>query len=198
MNTIFSSPQISSTFSNKILKPSSDSSTIITMEQTHSSNFFEVTIPHTQTVLNTDGVYTQLPNVTLSVKHADCLPVLIFHPKPLIAAVHAGRKSTRQEIIKKLLLELKNRHAIDDSLELWFGPAICKDCYQIDREKNLHYDLLEKNTQQVRQVFSEEQAKIVYSNRCTAHENSEFYSYRKEGKGVPMNWSRITLTTTQA
>ena len=165
----------------------------ISLEQTHSAEFTEITNPVHQTVLTADAAFTRIPNLHLKVKHADCLPILFYHPSPLIGVVHAGRKSTEQQLLQKLLLHLKNNFNIDDRLELWFGPAICKDCYQVNKEKNLHYDLIKNNTEQVRKIFSEAQTTISYSNRCTAHENNDFYSYRKEGKGVPMNWSGIAL-----
>jgi YfiH family protein len=165
------------------------------LEQTHSAHFVQITTSVDQTLLNTDAALTCLPNTQLHVKHADCLPVLLYHPFPLIGVVHAGRKGTDQFILQKLLLYLKNNFNIDNQLELWFGPAICVACYQVDKEKDLRYDLVKENTEQVRKIFSESQATITYSNRCTAHENDHYYSYRKEGKGVPMNWSGIALSS---
>lgn len=169
----------------------------IALEQTHSADFIEIIDSTDQTILTVDAAFTKLPNLHLRVKHADCLPVLFYHPSQLIGVVHAGRKGTEHKILQKLLHHLKNNFNINDGLELWFGPAICYKCYQINREKDLHYDLVKNNTEQVRKIFSEDQATIVYSNHCTAHENEQFYSYRKEGKGVPMNWSGIALVNTQ-
>lgn len=166
----------------------------IALEQTHSDNFFEVTNTSTATVLNTDAVFTQLPNIHLKVKHADCLPVLIYHPLPIVGVIHAGRKSTEKKLLYQVLRHLKTNYHITDSLQVWFGPAICKECYQIDKATNLHYDLVSENRDQVRVAFSDKQAKILYSNKCTAHENEQFFSYRKEGQGVPMNWSGIALS----
>lgn len=167
----------------------------ISLEQTHSAEFTEVTYPVHHTILTADAAFTRTPNLHLKVKHADCLPVLLYHPSQLIGVVHAGRKSTEQQILYKLLLHLKKNINITSQLELWFGPAICNKCYQIDQANKLHYDLIQKNTEQVRKLFSENQATIKNSNLCTAHENEQFYSYRKEGKGVPMNWSGIALVT---
>lgn len=165
----------------------------IDMEQVHSNHFSEISGASNQTLLGTDAIFTRQRGLHLKVKHADCLPVLLYHPLPLIGVVHAGRKSTQKNILRNLLQQLKNEYSITDNLQLWFGPAICNDCYQINRDNNEHYDLIENNTTQVRKIFSAAQAKIIYSNHCTAHENEYFFSYRKEGPGVKMNWSGIAL-----
>jgi YfiH family protein len=178
---------------NEAITPLLEQLPTVTLEQTHSANFIEITEAQTVTVKNVDAVITKVPNLHLKIKHADCLPILIYHPQPLIAAIHAGRKGTEQLILTKVLEYLKSSHGVSDQLSLWFGPAICESCYQIDKATNKHYNLIAKNTEQVRAVFSESQATITYSNICTAHNNDEFFSYRKEGKGVPMNWSGITL-----
>jgi hypothetical protein len=165
----------------------------IALEQTHSATFQEINTVQNDTLVDTDAVITTKSGLHLKIKHADCLPILIYHPKPLIAAIHAGRKGTEQLILSKVLQYLSDGHGIRDSLTLWFGPAICETCYQIDKITNKHYNLIAQNTEQVRRHYSDTQATIMYSNECTAHNNQQFYSYRKEGKGVPMNWSGITL-----
>lgn len=165
----------------------------VSMEQTHSANFVEITEPNTQKIPDCDALITQLPGVHLKVKHADCMPVLIYHPSGLIAAIHAGRKGTEKGIVQKVLKHISKTDQIKNGLKIWFGPCICFDCYQIDKETDQHYDLISKNRDQVRAVYNEDQAEIIYSDACTAHQNEHFFSYRKEGKGVPMNWSGIAL-----
>lgn len=165
----------------------------ITLEQTHSNNFQEVSHLTTATVLNCDAVITTQTNLHLKIKHADCLPILIYHPKPLIAAIHAGRKGTEQRIITHVLDYLRTTHRITNKLSMWFGPAICETCYQVDKKTDQHYNLIAKNNDQIRSLYDKTEADILYSNFCTAHQNEEYFSYRKESKGVPMNWSGITL-----
>ena len=82
-----------------------------------------------------------------------------------------------------------NRHASE--LEIWFGPAICKDCYQIDRATNLHYDLFQENIKQLEELFPINNIKFHKSDRCTLYHNDQLHSYRKTGKGVKMNYSLI-------
>lgn len=167
--------------------------TLIKMRQPHGNNVEIVDSPHEPSLLNCDGIITTQSNIHLQVKSADCLPILIFHPLPIIAAIHAGRKSTQTKIATKTLGRLRDEFQVTDQIQIWFGPAICADCYQIDREKDLHYDLQAENMRQVRTIFSPSQAKITTTELCTAHHNDQFFSYRKEGPQVPMNYSGIVL-----
>lgn len=163
------------------------------MQQTHSNTVAIVDAAQDQIIENCDALITAVPQLQLQVKHADCLPILMYHPSKMIAAVHAGRQGTESFIIENVLLTIQRKFQIHDNLEIWLGPAICKRCYQIDPSTDLHYDLVTQNTQQIRSLFSESQATIQYSNICTAHQNEKFYSYRKEGKGVPMNLTGIMM-----
>ncbi|MDQ5951240.1 MAG: purine-nucleoside/S-methyl-5-thioadenosine phosphorylase / adenosine deaminase [Patescibacteria group bacterium] len=166
---------------------------VVAMQQTHSNTVALVEAAPNHTIEDCDALITAVPKLQLQLKHADCLPILIYHPSKVIAAVHAGRKGTEAFIIENVLLTLQRKFSIHDSLEIWMGPAICKRCYQIDPTADLHYDLLTHNTQQIRSLFPESNATIAYSNLCTAHQNEKFYSYRKEGSGVPMNVTGIIL-----
>ena len=70
---------------------------IIKMKQIHSNILKEApkNSPHKIcTIPNCDGLFTRVPNVALCVKFADCMPILIYHPKSLICVLHSGRKGT--------------------------------------------------------------------------------------------------------
>lgn len=140
-----------------------------------------------------DSVLTDRCDVVLTVRTADCLPILLYHPSGIIGAIHAGRKGTDLGILEQSLLLLKARWGVEKDVVLWFGPAICSDCYQINFKENLQYHLREKNRQQAEKIFPNESIKIIDSEQCTFHHNQHWFSYRKEGKGVPMNYSYIGL-----
>ncbi len=168
---------------------------VIGMNQTHGSTCAVITEKTTQTILETDAVLTTLPNLTLAVKTADCLPILLYHPKGIVGAIHAGRLGTRQHILKKTLRLLKSEFGIREGVELVFGPAICVDCYPIQENPRIHFDLVTENLKQAQQVFPGNTIIIQRSQRCTAHEPEFFHSYRRDGKGVPMNYSVICRRT---
>jgi copper oxidase (laccase) domain-containing protein len=167
----------------------------IEMEQVHAAKFTVVEEVKELRVSGVDALLTSLPNVTLVVRTADCLPVLLYYSgaKPLIGVVHAGRKSTELGLLKKVLTAVKTQFGINKGLKLWFGPAICRNCYQIDRQTDLHYDLIEENLKQIREVFGPSEAQVNQSKICTVCKNSQWYSYRQEGVGVKMNYSGIVL-----
>ncbi|MBP7875975.1 polyphenol oxidase family protein [Candidatus Woesebacteria bacterium] len=142
-----------------------------------------------------DAILTDRTDVILSVHTADCLPIILYHPSGVIGAIHAGRKGTESGILEQTLHSLKARWGVTQDVSLWFGPAICKDCYQIDRGLDLRYDLRAKNKVQAEHVFTNKSIEIIDSEHCTAHSNNDWFSYRKEGKGVQNNDSYICLVS---
>ncbi len=142
-----------------------------------------------------DAVLTDLTDVVLSLYTADCVPILLYHPSGIIGAIHAGRKGTELGVLREALLSLKAVWGVEKDVSFWFGPAICKDCYQIEKSTDLRYDLRAKNTQQAEEVFKDKTIKILYSEYCTSHDNSLWHSYRREGADVVRNHSYISLTS---
>lgn len=179
---------------------------------------------------NVDACFTTKKNILLSVKSADCLPILISgygnktskskKIQPFIAAAHAGRKGTElkiiYELLKKLDIELNITNTLKQNLEdkensssnleknklnIWFGPAICVDCYQINRKTNAHYNLIQENKKQILKFFEKykldlkKNLNLEIENNCTLHEPEKYYSYRKTGPGVKMNYSFIEISS---
>lgn len=195
----------------------------IQMEQVHEAKITEINTTSNNSKLmsapisKVDACFTTQKNMYLSVKSADCLPILIWgyssENTPFIAAAHAGRKGTEKKILLKLLEKLNEKYAFVDLLQkksaqihIWFGPAICEKCYQIDRKTDSHYGLIDENKKQVLDFFSNQnlhfqknpllakQMQLKIENRCTLHEPEQFYSYRATGSGVKMNYSFIGIS----
>jgi polyphenol oxidase len=170
---------------------------VIDMEQVHSNDIFEVNMMprscNRETVVCVDGLITKLKNVFLVVRTADCMPVIVYHPKSIIAVVHAGRKGTEECILYKALENIKERFNIFDGFKIWFGPAICNNCYQIDKKDNIYYDLVGQNKRQLAQAIDINKSTITYSNMCTCCKNDVFYSYRKEGQNAGRIYSIVKM-----
>lgn len=124
-------------------------------------------------VVDADACITSEKNVMLSVRTADCLPILLDAP-PYIAVIHAGREGTVQEITYGVCQQLNARGV--RRVHAWFGPASCLFCYQIDRDTNTYFDLVGDNRDQIMGVFPG--ANIEVSGACTQCESQLFYSYR--------------------
>ncbi|NQY74879.1 MAG: polyphenol oxidase family protein [Candidatus Margulisbacteria bacterium] len=136
-------------------------------------------VPHTDALIS-----TQI-NQLLLVRSADCLPVLIFHPNPLVAAIHAGRKGTEMGILKKVLSKIQAEYGLIDGFKIWLGPRICTNCYEMD--------LVEENMKQIREQIDISKSHVIDCKVCTSCQNEHYFSYRKEGPGSGRIYSGIRI-----
>ena len=104
---------------------------IVTPQQTHTANVGIVTDP-AQSFPETDALITRLPGVTVGVRTADCVPILLYASDiKAVAAVHAGWKGSLHGIIDNTVDELVSMGADPTSIFAAFGPSICGDCYEV-------------------------------------------------------------------
>jgi hypothetical protein len=84
-------------------------------------------------VFEADAVVTTTPELAIAVRTADCLPLLMVASKEhVIAAVHAGWKSTRLEIAMKTVRLLKLKYGVDPSgIKAVIGPCIRPQSYPV-------------------------------------------------------------------
>lgn len=165
----------------------------VQMQQVHAAHFEYIQDSPSKPIPNVDAVLTNNPALLLTVKTADCLPILLYHPSGIVGAIHAGRKSTELHILKKVLTFLKKEKNISKDISLWFGPAICESCYQIDRETDTHYNLIAENMNQAYSVFPQKDILVIVNGDCTQCLSDEYHSYRVEQKNVCMNFAGIAL-----
>ncbi|MBQ8474884.1 MAG: peptidoglycan editing factor PgeF [Clostridia bacterium] len=83
-----------------------------------------------------DGFVTDRPNVTLLIRTADCVPILLCGRKadgaPVIAAVHAGWKGTVADIAAVAAAKMRELGADDISAAV--GACIHKCCFQVGED----------------------------------------------------------------
>ena len=78
-----------------------------------------------------DALVTELPAVALSVRVADCLPVLLAAPGAgVVAAVHAGRVGLADGILPASVDRVRRR-AGGAPVRAWIGPSVCGACYEV-------------------------------------------------------------------
>jgi len=142
-----------------------------------------------------DAIVTKEKRLPLIVRTADCLPILFYHPSGLIGAVHAGRKGTELGICSKVFQTVKALLSDESGpFDIWLGPSICFSCYQIDRDEDRHYNLLEENRKQILASLGDADINWHEAQQCTSCQNDQFFSYRKEGPGAGRIYSLISLS----
>ena len=141
-----------------------------------------------------DGAITDVKGITLSVRTADCLPVLFYDPEHnAIGIAHAGWKSTKEKIAKNIVEAMKaNYRSVPSRVLVWMGPALRQCCYEVNSEFLMHFpdsvvkmahkhyfDLVGENAEQL--IAAGISAKNIFDcGICTACKNDEFFSFRKE------------------
>lgn len=85
-----------------------------------------------------DAQWTQSKNVGLITKTADCVPVLAHNKiTHSILSIHAGWRGVALKIVPKSLLQLQHlSHQIGD-WEIYIGPHILQDSFQIKEDSYL-------------------------------------------------------------
>ncbi|MBQ9467382.1 MAG: peptidoglycan editing factor PgeF [Clostridia bacterium] len=79
-----------------------------------------------------DGFYTDLAGVTLLVKVADCLPILLCDRESgAVAAVHAGWRGSAKRIAAKGVEALVSLGAKRERIAAAIGPSIGKCCFEV-------------------------------------------------------------------
>jgi hypothetical protein len=160
--------------------------------------------PERTTHLKADAILTDRPGVTLFMRFADCVPLLLFEPKRgVIGLVHAGWKGTVSRIAERAVLTMHQQYGSSpkDILAM-IGPSIGPDHYEVgqeviyqvqstfgphaerlltkyngERSGRLHLDLWAAN-QQV--LLDAGVRQIEMSGICTACQLDDWYSHRAE------------------
>lgn len=83
-----------------------------------------------------DGILTDNPAVTLLMRFADCVPILLFDPvKNVIGIVHAGWQGTYKNIAGIATEKMAERYGSDpNNIMAGIGPSICHRCYEVGIE----------------------------------------------------------------
>ena len=111
-----------------------------------------------------DAFVTDLPDVAIGVRTADCVPVLLYDPvNRVVSAVHSGWKGTILQIVRKTIGVMQQRfRTCAKDLQAVIGPAIGPDSFQVGEE-------------------------VVAQFRNTGFPIEEIWSDRGPGDGSPMS-----------
>lgn len=182
---------------------------LVFSKQTHTNNVLCVTSKDKGTGFtrpsfeDIDGLITNQPNVALVTQYADCTPLLFLDPtRKVIAASHSGWRGTVQQIGAVTVRKMQSEFGCNaEDILAVIGPCICKDCYEVDapvynefiklpidlsdvfsKKDSEHYMLdLKLVNKKILLNAGLRQENIELCDVCTACNEGELYSHRKQG-----------------
>jgi polyphenol oxidase len=154
-----------------------------------------------------DALVTNRPGLPISIRTADCYPILLADGKNrAIAAIHAGWRGTEAQIVRKTLEKMAAEFGTSPGdLRAAIGPGIGACCYEVGEEvarqfgydvgfdARTHLDLASENWKQLEGAGVPRQ-NIEALSVCTFCDAERFFSYRrdKEDPGRMTSFIRIT------
>ena len=178
------------------------------LNQVHSDRVFllkDETQTHEQVEKEkADAIITHLKEIPIGIFTADCIPVLVCDRRlQVAAAIHAGRKGTCQNIIKKTIQAMKSEYGCrPEDLVAGLGMGIGGCCNEIDEDcldsfkdkipfeppfvkamgnGKFLLDLYAINTRQA-VAAGVSKNNIYRSDECTYCSPQKHFSYRREGQ----------------
>ena len=186
-----------------------DLPTLVSSHQVHGSNIiiadrnFSRQTPSrlVYTFYGYDALLTDRPGITLIIRVADCVPVILFDPKKnVLALIHAGWKGTMEGITAKTIRKMTSGYGSSaGDIRAGIGPSIGKCCFSVQNNvagqfaakvsgpesfmtkesDGVHIDLWEANRQQlISQGCPGENIEIA--EICTSCNSHLFFSHRRE------------------
>ncbi len=106
------------------------------LHQVHSAKIIVVDHNTTELTQDGDGLITNIPGKSLSIKTADCLPVFFYYPKQkVVGVIHAGWRGADKGIHTKAVSILKSRfQSFPTDIIVKLGPGICANCYTFSQK----------------------------------------------------------------
>jgi len=153
-----------------------------------------------------DAMVTDIPGVLLSVRSADCLPVLFWDEEHnAVGAAHCGWRGTLKKLQVKTALKMRELYNTDLSkLKVFEGPCISKCCFEVSED--FYRDFIENLGVHIKIYFEKKDSgkymcdlkginktlllefaginekNITISQNCTYCEEDLFFSHRRQGE----------------
>ena len=157
------------------------------LKQIHSASVLVAT--EREPVGEGDALLTATPGLRVSVRTADCYPILLADTKNrAVAAVHAGWRGTAGKIVVETLARMRAQFGTAPAdIVAAIGPGIGLCCYQVGAEVGRLFgleeagriDLAAANRRQLLDTSVEKSAIDVLGG-CTFCDSSRFYSFRRD------------------
>jgi polyphenol oxidase len=135
-----------------------------------------------------DALVTAQPGLAVSIRTADCLPVLLADPhKNVVAAIHAGWRGTAGRIVVETIRTMQDRFGTDvRDLLAAIGPGIGECCYRVGEDVRRQFglngagcvDLAGENQRQLIEAgVADSQIDVL---RICTFCDARFYSWRRD------------------
>ncbi|MFL6061086.1 MAG: polyphenol oxidase family protein, partial [Marmoricola sp.] len=106
---------------------------LVGLHQVHGSTVVRAEASGFATPPDADGVVSTEPGLTLMVRAADCVPVLLADPAAgVIGAAHAGRPGLAAGVVPATVAAMRDLGA--GAITAWIGPHVCGACYEVPAE----------------------------------------------------------------
>jgi YfiH family protein len=182
-----------------------DVAEVATLRQIHSDKVLAV--EHSGCLGEGDALITNRPGIALSIRTADCLPILIADPaKRAIAAIHAGWRGTVQEIVPKTVLAMRQQFGSrPEDLVVVVGPGIGSCCFEVGPEVAAQFDLSGRVkidlVETIRRQLGRNDGALrqfAATGLCTACLADWFHSYRRDREAAGRMVTVIGIKNQQA
>lgn len=157
----------------------------IQAEQVHGAESIVCGVLQADSVIpGVDALVTDVPNLTLIIRVADCAPVYLVDPeRKVIALVHSGRKGTSLNIVPGTIAKMVRTCGCDPSdIHAVIGPCIRPPHYEVDFAASI-----------VRQARDAGVRHVTDCGLNTASDLKRFYSYRLEQGETGRHFAALRL-----
>lgn len=179
---------------------------LVVLEQIHSVNieFFDFDgDKNLEKIEDTDGVITNKKNIVLSVRTADCLPIIFVDKSSgLIGISHQGWRGSFKKMAIKMINQIIEKGGKRENILVAIGPGIGDCCYNIAEDR--YYQFLEEFNGYSDKIFKVRKGKrylnlmlfnylllidagvrkenIDFFPFCTCCDKKRFFSFRRDRK----------------
>ena len=136
-----------------------------------------------------DALLTRRPRVPVSVRTADCFPILLADTRHrAVAAVHAGWRGTAAQIATETLRRMQTEFGTGATdVIAAVGPGIGPCCYYVGADVALRFGMegagyLDLAAENIRQLVNAgvPVSQIEHLRACTSCDAAQFYSWRRD------------------
>jgi len=152
-----------------------------------------------------DSLITNLKNLLLVIRTADCVPVLLYdYENKVLAMVHSGWKGTQLEIVKKTILSMRqNFKSNPKNILVYILPSIGPQSYEVKMDVAQYFEgfFETKNSKIYLDLWSKIKASaldaginetnIFNQNICNLQSKDMFFTHRGGDKGRNLNFAFI-------